>query len=81
MPGVPEFTIGLHLLHATTPRDCEAWQQLATAMPDARLTEPDDAGVFEATIDSRDEDSALLHVHNAIAAAGADDHIGLAEHA
>jgi hypothetical protein len=77
---VPEFTIGLHLLHGTTPRDREAWEQLAATMPDARLTEPDEAGVFEATFDSRDEESALLHVANAIAAAGADDHIGLAEH-
>jgi hypothetical protein len=77
---VPEFVIGLRLLHGTTPRDHEAWRELATAMADARLTDPDENGVFEAAVESRDEESALLHVHNAIAAAGADDHIGLAEH-
>jgi hypothetical protein len=75
-----EHVIGMYLLHGGTPRDRQAWQELAAGMPEARLTEPDDLGVFEVTVDSRDEESALLHVWNAVAATGQDDHVVFLEH-
>jgi hypothetical protein len=68
------------LLHERSPRDLEARAHLATVLPDAEITEPDDVGVFEITLDAEDQELALLQVWDAVAAAGVDDHIAFLEH-
>jgi hypothetical protein len=44
------------------------------------LGQPDDVGVFDARVDAPDQEHALQQVWDAIAAAGADDHIALLQH-
>jgi hypothetical protein len=72
--------IGMLLLHGTTPRDLEARAQLAAALPDATVTEPDELGVFEIEIDAEDQEAALQCVWDAVAASGTDDHVVFLEH-
>ncbi len=67
-------------LHSASPRDLEARQQLAAALPDAEITEPDDLGVFEIALDADDQEAALQRVWDAVAASGTDDHIVFLEH-
>jgi hypothetical protein len=75
------FAVGMLMLHGGTPRDREARQQLAGALPaDAEVGEPDDVGVFEISLDAGDREEALHTVWNAIAASGTDDHILFLEH-
>jgi hypothetical protein len=50
-------------------------------LPDAKLSEPDELGVFEITVQAADLESALRRVWDAVAAAGVDDHIVFLEHA
>jgi hypothetical protein len=64
---------------ATDPYD-HALEQLIEVLGDGDLKGPDEAGVFEVTLDAADEDDALKRVIDAIAAAGADDHFEIAEH-
>jgi len=68
------------MLHDGTPRDQEARAQLAAALPEAEVGEPDDVGVFEVSLEADDLDDALLRVWDAVAASGADDHIVFLEH-
>ena len=68
------------MLHDGTPRDQEARAQLAAALPEAEVGEPDDVGVFEVSLEADDLDDALLQVWDAVAASGADDHIVFLEH-
>jgi hypothetical protein len=70
----------MFLVHSGTPRDQEARDQLAEALPDAEIGEPDDVGVFVITLEAEDEEQALTMVWNAVAASGADDHIVFLEH-
>jgi hypothetical protein len=72
--------IGMLLMHGNTPRDLEAHEQLAAALPDAKVTEPDELGVFEVEIDAADQDAALQQVWNAVTLSGTDDHILFMEH-
>jgi hypothetical protein len=72
--------IGMLMLHAGTPRDQEARAALAATLPDAQLTEPNDVGEFEISLDAADEEDALTRVWDAIAASGTDDHIVFLEH-
>jgi hypothetical protein len=74
------FEIGMLLLHPGTPRDEEALAELADALPDGEVGEPDDLGVFEVALDADDQEDALTRVWDAVAAAGADDHIVFLEH-
>jgi hypothetical protein len=74
------FTISMLMLHYGTPRDQEAREQLAAALPDAEVAAPDDVGVFDVTLEATDLEDALLRVWNAIAASGTDDHILFLEH-
>ena len=67
-------------LHAGTPRDEEAREQLASALPGAEVGEPDESGVFEIAIDAADQDQALQKIWDAVAASGTDDHIVFLEH-
>jgi len=68
------------MLHDGTPRDREARAQLAAALPEAEVGEPDDVGVFEVSLEADDLDDALLRVWDAVAASGTDDHIVFLEH-
>jgi hypothetical protein len=68
------------MLHYGTPRDQEARAQLAAALPDAEVGEPDDVGTFDITLDAEDLDDALERVWDAVAASGTDDHIVFLEH-
>jgi hypothetical protein len=75
------FAVGMLMLHGGTPRDQEAREQLAGALPeDAEVGEPDDVGVFEISLHAGDREEALHTVWNAIAASGTDDHILFLEH-
>jgi hypothetical protein len=71
--------IGMVLLDRGVAAD-EARTRLATALPGADVSEPDDVGVFEVGLDADDQDDALQRVWDAVAAAGADDHIAFLEH-
>ena len=73
-------TVNMLLLHGGTPRDLEAREQLATALPGAAVGEPDDVGTFEVTVEADDQETALDQVWNAVAASGTDDHIVFLEH-
>jgi hypothetical protein len=73
--------VGMLMLHGGTPRDREARERLAAALPDGAETgEPDDLGVFEISLDATDREDALRQVWNAVAASGTDDHILFLEH-
>ena len=75
-----ERRVGMLMLHAGTPRDREARERLAAALPEAQIGEPDDAGVFEAVVHADDVEEALQRIWDAVAASGADDHILFLEH-
>ena len=66
-------TVNMLLLHGGTPRDLEAREQLAAALPGATVGEPDDVGTFDVTVESDDQETALDQVWNAVAASGVDD--------
>ena len=54
--------------------------ELAAALADAEVTEPDDVGVFEIHLEADDKEQALQRVWDAVAASGTDDHIVFFEH-
>ena len=58
----------------------DARRQLAAALPGAEISEPDEVGVFEVTLDAESQDDALARVWDAVATAGADDHGAFLEH-
>jgi hypothetical protein len=62
------------------PHGEEVRNALLDALGDPPATEPDETGTFEVTVEADSVDDALLAVWNAIAAAGADDHILFIEH-
>jgi hypothetical protein len=72
--------VEMYTLHGGTPRDLEARKELAAALPDAEVTEPDDVGVFEIHLEAGDKEQALQRVWDAVAASGTDDHIVFFEH-
>jgi hypothetical protein len=75
------FAVGMLLVHFGTPRDQEAREQLADALPDdAEVGEPDEIGVFEVAVEAEDLEEALQTVWDAVAASGTDDHIVFLEH-
>ncbi len=51
----------------------KALDQLATALEDGEVGEPDATGIVEVTVEADDFEAALTTVWNGIAAAGADD--------
>ena len=67
-------------LHSGSPRDLEAREQLAAALPHAEISEPDDVGAFTIVLEAEDQERALEQVWDAIAASGTDDHIVFLEH-
>ena len=68
------------LLHLGTPRDQEAHDQLAAALPDATVTPPDETGSFDVSLDEPDLEHALQRVWDAVAASATDDHLAFLEH-
>src|SRR6478735_7425782 len=48
--------VEMYLLHGGSPRDLQAREELAAALPDAELTEPDDVGVFEIHLEADDKE-------------------------
>jgi hypothetical protein len=69
------------LFHGLTPRDLQARDELAAALPPgAEVSEPDEIGAFEVALDAEDQEHALQTVWNAVAASGTDDHILFLEH-
>jgi hypothetical protein len=73
--------VAMLTLHYASPRDLEARTQLAAALPEAEITEPDAVGVFEIALDAEDQEQALRRVWDAVAASGTDDHLAFLEHA
>jgi hypothetical protein len=73
--------VTMFLQHFDTPRDQEAREQLAAALPDdAEVGEPDDVGIFDVVIEADDREEALEIAWDAVAASGTDDHILFLEH-
>jgi hypothetical protein len=72
--------VGLILLDPRSVRGREGRERLAGVLGEDSLDEPDETGVFEARVDAPDRESALQRVWDAIAEAGADDHIAFVEH-
>ena len=72
--------IGMLLMHGNTPRDLEARKQLAAALVDASVGEPDELGIFEIELDAEDQEAAFQRVWDAVTASGTDDHILFMEH-
>jgi hypothetical protein len=65
---------------APDPPD-HALRDLAAALGDGGgVGPPDDEGVVEVTVEAEDFEAAVKRVFDAIAAAGADDHLEIAEH-
>jgi hypothetical protein len=71
--------IGMLLLDRGVAAD-QARRQLAEALPGADVSEPDDIGVFEVTLEADSQEDALERVWDGVAGAGADDHIAFLEH-
>jgi hypothetical protein len=75
------FVFSMLMLHFGTPRDQQAREELAAALPaDAEVTEPDELGVFDVHVDADDFEQALNVVWDAVAASGTDDHIVFLAH-
>src|SRR3954467_13271811 len=77
---MPAFRIGMLMLHLGTPRDQEAREQLADALPDAAGGAPHETGAFEIELEADDQERALQRIWDAVAASGTDDHIVFLEH-
>ena len=60
---------------------CEdALSRLASALDGSRVTEPDETGAFEVSVECASQEVALNTVWDAVAASGADDHVAFLEH-
>lgn len=68
------------MVHSGSPRDLEAREELAAALPDAEISESDDVGAFTVVLDAEDQEQPLQRVWDAVAASGTDDHIVFLEH-
>jgi hypothetical protein len=62
------------------PHGADVRAALLDALGNPPATAPDETGTFEVTVEADSVDDALLAVWNALAAAGADDHILFIEH-
>jgi hypothetical protein len=57
-----------------------AYRRLAEVLPGCVASKPDEVGVFEITLHAEGQEEALEKVWDAVAAAGADDHVAFLEH-
>jgi len=74
-------TVLMERLGADGPGFAAARDRLAQQLSGARFETVDEAtGVFEITLEAADLESAVKRVFDAMAAAGADDHMVIAEH-
>jgi hypothetical protein len=71
--------VGMHTPHRNERAE-QGHAALAAALAEAEVGEPDADGMFEIALEAPDREAALERVWNAVAAAGADDHIVFAEH-
>jgi hypothetical protein len=76
---MPEHAVAIQTLDRG-PRAEAALQRLGDELGSGALHPPDADGIVEVRVEADDFDGALRRVWNAIAAAGADDHLALAEH-
>jgi hypothetical protein len=75
------LAVGMLLMHPGTPRDQQAREELAAALPPgSEVTDADDVGVFEVRVEADDREDALRKVWDAVAASGTDDHVVFLEH-
>jgi hypothetical protein len=58
----------------------DALRRLRSALDGAAVGDPDDLGLFTVEVTADSHDAALERVWDAVAAAGADDHVAFAEH-
>jgi hypothetical protein len=58
----------------------DARRRLLDVLGRPEAIEPDDTGLWEVTVEAGSHEAALQRVFDAIAAAGADDHVAIAEH-
>jgi hypothetical protein len=72
--------IGLQMIDRT-PRAKRAREDLVDALGGAECAPPDGDGTFCVEVDAPNQEDALHVVWNAMASAGADDHIVFLEHA
>ncbi len=70
----------MFMLHFGSPRDQTAREELAAALPEATVGEPDDVGVFDVEVEADSLEDALQEVWDAVAASGTDDHLVFLEH-
>ena len=75
-----EHTIALQLLDRS-PRAKLAVEDLVRCLGAVKCSEPDGDGTFEVRVSCESQERALKHVWDAMAAAGADDHLVIMEHA
>jgi len=71
--------IGMVLLDRGAAADV-AHKRLAEVLPGCVASAPDEVGVFEVTLEAESQEQALEKVWDAVAAAGADDHVAFLEH-
>jgi hypothetical protein len=72
--------VAMFMLHFGSPRDQTAREELAAALPEATVGEPDDVGVFDVEVEADSIEDALQEVWDAVAASGTDDHLVFLEH-
>jgi hypothetical protein len=58
----------------------DALGRLRSALDGAAVGEPDDTGLFTIDVRAESQEAGLARVWDAVAAAGADDHVAFAEH-
>jgi hypothetical protein len=73
------FAIGMVLLDRGALSD-EARSRFVGALDGGTATEPDETGAFEVSLECGSQEEALERVWDAVAAAGADDHVAFLEH-
>jgi hypothetical protein len=74
-------TVSMLMLHLGTPRDRQAREELAAALPPrSGVGDPDDVGAFDVVVEAEDFEGALRQVWNAVSASGTDDHLVFLEH-
>jgi hypothetical protein len=71
--------VGLQMVDRT-PRAHACRDHIVDCLVGAQATEPDGDGTWEIRLDAPTAEDALKLVWNAVAAAGADDHVVIIEH-